>query len=281
MKKGINQWAFPSSMSLEKAMHLAKEAGFEGIELTVAKEGEITLESTKSDMARIVAASRKAKIELTSLATGLFWDYSLTSESIEVRERAKGIVRKMLELASYLEVDTILVVPGAVDVFFKSDTEVVGYDVVYERAQTALKELAEIAEAYKVNIGVENVWNKFLLSPLEMRDFLDGIGSEYVGAYFDVGNVLAFGYPEQWIGILGSRIKKVHFKDYRTQVGNAAGFVGLLDGNVDWPVVVSALEDTGYDGYAIAELFPYQHHAKALIYNISQSMDSILGRANK
>jgi len=281
MKKGINQWAFPSSINLEKAMHLAKKAGFEGIELTVAEEGEITLESTKSDMARIVAASRKAEIELTSLATGLFWDYSLTSGSIEVRERAKGIVRKMLELASYLEIDTILVVPGAVDVFFKPDTEVVSYDVAYERAQTALKELAETAEAHKVNIGVENVWNKFLLSPLEMRNFLDEIDSEYIGAYFDVGNVLAFGYPEQWIGILGSRIKKVHFKDYRTEVGNAVGFVGLLDGNVNWPAVVKAFDNIGYNGYAIAELFPYQHHSKALIHNISQSMDFILGRADK
>ncbi len=278
MKKGVSQWAFPAAMKLEECMQRAREAGFEGIEVALAEEGEINLESTKDDMERIAASSRKAGIGLTSLATGLFWDYSLTSEKAEVREKARGIVSKMLELASYLGVDTILVVPGAVDVFFKPDVERVSYDIVYERAKDALKELAETAEEYKVNIGVENVWNKFLLSPLETRNFLDEIGSDYVGAYFDVGNVLVTGYPEQWIRILGRRIKKVHFKDFKTDIGNIRGFVDLLEGNVNWPEVIKAFRDIGYNGYAIAELFPYACHPEALIYNTSKSMDLILGR---
>jgi hexulose-6-phosphate isomerase len=107
----------------------------------------------------------------------------------------------MLEVASWLGVDTILVVPGAVDVFFKPDFPVVPYDLVYERSFQALKELTPFAESYKVNIAIENVWNKFLLSPVEMKHFIDSIGSPYVGVYFDVGNVLRIGLPEQWIKI--------------------------------------------------------------------------------
>jgi len=276
MKKGINRWAFPAAMGINECMRRAKEAGFEGIEVVIAEQGEINLKSVSDEMEKIVAASNQIGIELTSIATGLFWDYSLTSENVQVRERSKGIVRKMLELASYLKVDTILVVPGAVDVFFKPDADIVSYDVAYERAKAALKELAETAEGYQVNIGVENVWNKFLLSPLEMRNFLDEIGSDYVGAYFDVGNVLSLGYPEQWIRILGSRIKKVHFKDYRTAIGHAAGFVGLLEGNVNWPEVIRSLRDIDYRGYVIAEFFPYDYHPEALIWNTSRSMDLIL-----
>ncbi len=280
MKKGISQWAFPVSMKLEECMGQAREAGFEGIEVAIAEEGEISLESTKGDMEKVVASSRRIGIELTSLATGLFWDYSLTDEKREVREKAKGIVSKMLELASGLNVDTILVVPGAVDVFFKPEGKKVSYEVAYERAQEALKELAGTVEEYKVNIGVENVWNKFLLSPLEMRNFLDEIGSDYVGAYFDVGNVLVSGYPEQWIRILGRRIKKVHFKDFKTDIGNASGFVDLLAGNVNWPEVIKAFGEIGYNGYAIAELFPYSCHPEALIDNTSRSMDLILGKGS-
>lgn len=281
MKKGISQWAFPAPLQLEECMSLAKEAGFEGIEVALAEEGEINLESTKDDMEEIVISSKKAGIELTSLASGLFWDYSLTSEKVKVRKKARGIASKMLELASYLGVDTILVVPGAVDVFFKPDAEKVSYEIAYDRAKEALKELAETAEKYKVNIGVENVWNKFLLSLLEMRNFLDEIGSDYVGAYFDVGNVLVTGYPEQWIRILGQRIKKVHFKDFKADIGNASGFVDLLEGNVNWPEVIQAFRDVGYDDYAIAELFPYSCHPEALIYNTSRSMDLILGKEKK
>ena len=143
----------------------------------------------------------------------------------------------------------------------------------------ALTELSSEAEALKINIGIENVWNKFLLSPLEMRNFIDQIGSEYVGAYFDVGNVLHAGYPEHWISILGKRIKKVHFKDYRRQAGGLHGFVDLLAGDVDYPKVLQALAEIGYDDFVIAEMIPpYTHYSTQIIYNTSASMDVILGR---
>jgi len=285
MKKSINYWSFPGVLSgkpefkLKKCMELAKDAGFDGIELTLEEKGEINLNSSRQDIMRIVEVSKEVGIKLSSLASGLLWDYSLTSSKVEVREKAKDIVKKILEFASYLGVDTVLVIPGAVDVFFNPQAEVVPYDVAYERSLDALRECALVAQEYKVAIGIENVWNKFLLSPLELRDFVDKINSEYVGVYFDVGNTLLIGYPEQWIRILDKRIKKVHIKDFRNSVGNVNGFVDLLEGDVNWREVIRALEEIDYNDYLTAEILPaYPQHPKALLYNISKSMDFILGK---
>ncbi|NQS90675.1 sugar phosphate isomerase/epimerase [Patescibacteria group bacterium] len=285
MKKSINYWSFPGVLSgkpefkLKKCMELTKNAGFDGIELTLEEKGEINLNSSRQDIMRIVEVSKEVGIKLSSLASGLLWDYSLTSSKIEVREKAKDIVKKILEFASYLGVDTVLVIPGAVDVFFNPQAEVVSYDVAYERSLDALRECALVAQEYKVAIGIENVWNKFLLSPLELRDFVDKINSEYVGVYFDVGNTLLTGYPEQWIRILNKRIKKVHIKDFRNSVGNVNGFVDLLEGDVNWREVIRALEDIDYNDYLTAEILPaYSQHPEALLYNISKSMDFILGK---
>ncbi len=285
MKKSISYWSFPeklangSKMSLKDCMKQAKKAGFEAIELAVAEKGELSLDSTREDIERIVQTAKEAGIELSSLATGLFWDYSLSSSSDKVRDKAKGIVKKMLELASYLGVDTILVVPGAVDIFFKPEAEVVPYDIAYKRSLEALGECVPTAEKHKVSIGMENVWNKFLLSPLEMRNFIDKVGSEYLGAYFDVGNALLTGYPEHWIRILGKSIKKVHIKDFKVSIGNVNGFCDLLEGDVNWAEVMKALRQVGYDDYITAEMVPaYSQHPEALLYNTSRSMDFILGR---
>jgi hexulose-6-phosphate isomerase len=142
-----------------------------------------------------------------------------------------------------------------------------------------MKKLAPIAEEYGVHIAIENVWNKFLLSTLEMRAFVDAIGSDYVGVYLDTGNVMFAGYPEQWIKILGKRIKKVHFKEFRTNVGTLDGFVDLLAGDVNWKAVMQAFEKVGYDGWVTGEMIPaYAQHSEQIIYNTSNSMDKIIGR---
>jgi len=280
-KKGINQWAFPSQIKIENIFKLTKKAGFDGVEVVIAEEGEINLNSTENDIKNIVELSKSVGIEISSLATGLFWDYSLTSDNSSEREKAKMIAKKMLEVASWLGVDTILIVPGAVDVFFKPDFLVVSYDKVYERSFQALKELTPFAEDYKVNIAIENVWNKFLLSPIEMKHFVDSINSPYLGVYFDVGNVLQIGYPEQWIKILGKRIKKVHFKDFKKSVNTVDGFTNLLYGDVNWIKVISALKEIEYDNYITAELFPPKYFPESLVFEASISMDKILGREGK
>ncbi|MFC5531444.1 sugar phosphate isomerase/epimerase family protein [Cohnella yongneupensis] len=279
MKKGINIWSFPGGMSLADSIRLAKTAGFEGIEPALGATGELGLDCTERELLEIRKTAEDTGIELTSLASGLYWDYSLTSSDASIRAKARDIVKKQLESASVLGVDTILVVPGAVGVDFIPGSEVVPYDRAYDYALEALSGLAAEAEAQRVSIGIENVWNKFLLSPLEMRGFIDAIGSPYVGAYFDVGNVIYSGYPEHWIPILGHRIKKVHFKDYRRDAGGLHGFVDLLAGDVDYEAVVSALKGIGYDGYVIAEMIPgYRQQPQQIVHNTSGAMDAILGR---
>ena len=279
LKKGINAWSFPDELSVAGCLELAKDAGFDGFEPALGEKGELSLESPEAEIREVRKRADEIGLELSSLASGLYWDYPLTSPDAKVRSKAQDIVKKQLETAAILGVDTILVVPGAVGVDFIPGAPVVPYDKAYDLALEAFSRLAADAEACGVSIGIENVWNKFLLSPLEMRDFLDKIGSPNVGAYFDVGNVVYAGYPEHWIAILGSRIKKVHFKDYRRDAGGLHGFVDLLAGDVDYEAVVAALGAIGYDGYVIAEMIPkYRQHTKQIVYNTSGAMDAILGR---
>lgn len=276
MKKGISVWSF-AEKKLENIFKLAKDARFDGVELALSEAGPVNIGSTKSDIDKIRKSAKSFDIELYSLACELYWVYSLTSDSAEERTMAKSVVIKQLEIASWLGADTILVVPGHVSVSFAPDLGVITYKNAYERSLEAFCELAPYAEKLGINIGIENVWNKFLVSPVELNDFIEKIASPCVGSYFDVGNILYNGYPEHWIEILGDKIKKVHFKDYRIEAGNLSGFVDLLSGDVDYPAVISELKKAGYDGYVTAEMLPpYKNYPETLIYNTSLSMDKIL-----
>jgi hexulose-6-phosphate isomerase len=137
------------------------------------------------------------------------------------------------------------------------NAEVIPYEVCYRRAAAAVRQLRPAAERLGVTLCIENVWNKFLLSPLEMRDFIDSFKSRRVQAYFDVGNILLTGFPDQWLRLLGRRVKRVHVKDFKTAVGTAAGFCDLLEGSVDFPAVRKALAAIRYDGYVTAEVIPF------------------------
>ena len=293
IKKGVNIWSFHQDNSIEQCMSTAKDAGFEGIELALSKTGPLSLESTEAELRAIRAKAEEIGITICSLATGLYWEYSLTANDPAIREKAKEVVRRQLDAAAVLGVDCILVCPGTVGVDFRPEdvvpdtdnvsffagSEIIDYDVAYERSQSALKELAPYAEEKGVVIGIENIWNKFLLSPLEFRNFLDEIGSDYVGAFLDVGNMVLFGYPEHWIKILGQRIKKVHFKDFRRDAKGLAGFVDLLAGDVDWVKVIDAFDAIGYEGWASAEMCPnYRLYTDQIVYNASAAMDCILRR---
>lgn len=293
IKKGINIWSFDQTYSIEKCMQLAKDAGFEGIELALSAKGQLSMTSSDEEIAAIRDAARNIGISINSLATGLYWQYSLTSNREDIRDKAKQLVKRQLDIAALLGADCILACPGAVGVDFKpedvvpdaheieffSGSEIIDYDIAYERARDAFIELAPYAAQKQVNIGIENIWNKFLLSPLEMRNFLDEINSPWVGSFLDVGNMVLFGYPEHWIKILGKRIKKVHFKDYRRDAKGLAGFVDLLAGDVDWIKVADGFEKIGYHGWANAEMCPtYKLYTDQMIYNASAAMDRILGR---
>lgn len=276
MKKSINYWSF-SGKDVYQAMDLAKAAGFDGIELALMDSGDLTPDSTDEQLAKIRAHADKLGLTIPSLASSLCWGASLTAEDPAEREEAHNIIVNQLRCAKALGAGVILVIPGSVYVPFVPERPMVDYMVCYERALESIKRLVPYAEKYGVTIGIENVWNFFLQAPLEMRDFIDAVGSEYVGSYFDVGNVTYNSFPEQWIRILGKRIKKVHFKDFRRDPNGGGVPVDLLAGNVNWPEVMKAFHDIGYTGWASAEMIPcYTHAADQIIYNTSASMDRIL-----
>lgn len=272
MLKAVNQWCFPADTPLEKLLSVSSEAGYDAIELNLYAPGGIGLTQDMS-AAEAEAVGRLAAqygLKLRSLSTSLLWKSPLSSLDESVRAEGRAVVEKQLELAELLGIDTVLVVPGAV-------TPDVSYDQCYERSQAELRKLAETAQKRGVRIGVENVWNKFLLSPLEMARYVDELESPNIGVYFDVGNVLLFAFPEQWIRILGSRIFKIHVKDFKPGVGTGQGFVPLLSGDVNWMAVRKALDDIGYTDTVTAELSPYQADPYQLIYDTSRHLDIILG----
>ncbi|OPZ74511.1 MAG: fructoselysine 3-epimerase [Actinobacteria bacterium ADurb.Bin444] len=171
-----------------------------------------------------------------------------------------------LRQARAIGTDVVLVVPGVV-------TEDVSYKAAYEISRRSLQELLPVAEETGVIIALENVWNRFLLSPLEMRDFVDGFQSPLVQAYFDVGNILLYGFPHHWIEVLGTRIKRVHVKDFDS---NTRQFVGLLQGSVDYPRVMAALRGVGYDGYITAELTAYRQYPEQFVRDTAAQLEQIV-----
>ncbi|MCX5757003.1 MAG: sugar phosphate isomerase/epimerase, partial [Candidatus Hydrogenedentes bacterium] len=197
------------------------------------------------------------------------WEYSLSSSDPAMRDKGKDAIAKLLQLAKWLGVDTLLTVPGMV-------TPEISYDMALENTLDAIQDLVPAAERLGVCIAIENVWNKFLLSPVETRDFIDQFQSPQVGAYFDIGNIVAYGYPEHWIRILGERIRMVHAKDFRASTGTMDGFVMLLEGNVDWPAVMAAFREVGYDKALVAEYGPYAHSLDAMLRHVRTSLETIL-----
>lgn len=244
MKKGLTQICLGRDSRIRDALQLCKEIGYQGLEILLTESGELTMNAGPGDYAALRKMSEAAGVELTSVCGSA----TFTDDDPAVIARSKAQVRKMLEAAEALGLDTVLVTGGRV-------TETVPYDVAYERLSAALQELAPDAERHRVNIGLENVWNKLLLSPLEFRDFLDALGSPYVGAYFDTGNVVLYGYPEQWIRILGTRIKKIHFKDFKVDYGASRfDWTQLMEGAVNWPAVMREIRAIGYDDFVITEV---------------------------
>jgi L-ribulose-5-phosphate 3-epimerase len=268
-----------SEADFARCFDTAVQVGFEAVQLFVSPKGFFSLESPEQVTAQIAHRARACGVELTSLEIEPF-SYLLTDDDAEVRAAGLKTVRRAMEVAAAIGAPGVLLIPGYVGLPWDPKTKPVRYDLAYERTRAALAELAPDAERLGVPILVENIWNKFLLSPLEMRALIDELGSPRVGVLLDTGNVLAFGYPEQWIRILGPRIKEVHLKDFRESVGGIGGFVGLLEGDVNWPEVIAALEEIGYNGFLTAEVFPYHHHPDAVLRHTSQSMDRILGRSS-
>ena len=243
MKIGITQIIL-RNMSLDDTLELCQEAGYDAVELTFGEDKDTDINMSSSEIAAVGERCATVGIEISSIVAGYRDRGNLLSLDAKEREKGVKLVARGLAIAGILGVDTMLLHPGQLTV---EGT----YQEVWDNLMGILGDLAPVAASNKAAIGLENVWNKFLLSPKEMREFVAAVGSEWVGTYLDTANMMAYGYPEHWIRELGGRIKGVHFKDFKR---GEHRFVNLLDGDTDWPILMREFRAIGYDKYVIHEV---------------------------
>jgi hexulose-6-phosphate isomerase len=241
LKKSTLLSMLPRNLSYADRFAMAKEAGFEAIEI-----GTVNAEP---DAVQIRDAAKAAGLRIHSVMNSDHWRYPLSSSDPEVVNRCVKGMETSLHNAALWGADAVLLVPAVVDAK-------TSYRDAWTRSQKIIRErLIPMAKDLKVVIAVEEVWNKFLLSPLEFARYVDEFESPWVRAYFDVGNVVFYGFPQDWIRTLGSRIVKIHLKDFTVErSGGRFIWKALGEGDIDWPEVRSALAEVGYSGYITTEL---------------------------
>jgi L-ribulose-5-phosphate 3-epimerase len=282
LAKSLNYWSCPGGLdgTLDplEFLHLAKQSGYACAELAIGDTGSaFPVDADEAFCSRIRAAADELGLELPSLASGLYWSRNLGDADPSSQQMARHDLERMLRIARRLGAKTLLTIPGAVEVFFLPYRPAQPYEEVWRNATDGIRTVLPVAQECGVRIGIENVWNKFLMSPHEMAGFIDQFDSPWVGAYVDVANLLPFGTAEDWLRTLGHRVVGVHFKDFRKSVGTADGFVDLLEGDVNWPAVMAALRDIEYSGPVVAEMIPlYRHAAMVRVEIASRAMDAIL-----
>src|SRR2546421_4001804 len=260
LKKGIMWGTVAVKGPVLEVMKAIKEAGFAGTEMM-----------SHMDQDEVLRARDKTGLVIPSVCGTHHWGKPLSDPNPKVREEGLEALRQTLRDAKRYGATSVLLVPAVVN-------KDVSYADAYTRSQAEIRKAIPLAEELGVKIAIENVWNQFLLSPLEAARYVDEFNSQAVGWHFDVGNVINFGWPEQWIRVLGKRIQKLHIKEYsrkkRDTEGLWKGFdVAYLEGDNNWPAIMKALDDVGYHGWGIAE----QGGGDSLegLKNLSQGMSRI------
>lgn len=261
MKKAVKFGMVQTDGSILEKFRLLKELGFDGVELDGGNHEE------REEFAR---ARDESGLPIHGVVYGASWGDQLSHPDPEVRSRGVAGLRRAIEDSNFYGGTTVLLIPGVV-------SKEVSYDAAYERSQPEIRKALPLAEELGVTIAIENVWNNFLVSPLETARYIDEIGSPRFGAYFDIGNVLRYGWPEQWIRILGPRIVKLDIKEYSLQKqqeeGLFKGFVDLWEGDCDWPAVMAALREIGFtSGWGTAEI---AGGGRERLVEIAEKMDRI------
>ncbi len=246
IKKAVLDSMLPKNLSPLERFELARDCGFEQIEC-----------GTTDDPAAAQAlldASKKSGVRIHSVMNRDHWKFPLSSPDQAAVAKSIACMKTSLHNAKLWGADTVLLVPAVV-------TPETTYKQAWERSQTQIRTLLPLAEELQVVIAVEEVWNKFLLSPLEFARYVDDFQSPWLKSYFDIGNVVLYGYPQDWIRTLGKRIAKLHVKDFSYRMNpeihkRVPEFVALREGDIDWKEVYRALRDIGYHGSATVELTP-------------------------
>jgi len=273
MIKSISMWSFPPSLGVEECFNMAKKLGYQGVEMTCDLKGRFTVTASEEDCENTRRIAHKLGIQITSLASHVAWHVSPTSDLASDREKAVELYRRMIQISRWLGVDSILVMPGAVQNPMDKKFKPVRYDTAYERAAEFIEKLLPFAEKYQIRICVENSWNNFLMSPLELKDFVDSFDHPSVRIYFDVGNVMRFGVPQHWVEILGNKVHRVHIKDVKMNGLWLDGFCPLLEGEVPFKEVMKALKKQGYNRSLTAEMIPA---TESVLKHTSKALDKIL-----
>lgn len=243
LKKAIHLGMISGNMPVMDKFKLAKDMGFQGLEVDGPRDPR---------KGEIMKAREETGVEIASVMDSVHWNDTLSDPNPEVRARGLEGLKTALRDAKDYGCSSVLLVPGVVN-------KKVTYQEAYERSQAEIRKAIPLAEELGVGIAIENVWNQFLLSPMEAARYVDELGSKAVGWHFDAGNIVNYGWPEQWIRILNKRILKVHVKEFsrskRDKEGLWKGFdAELLQGDNDWPSIMKALDDIGYKGWLIAEI---------------------------
>jgi len=254
MKKGLNLWSilWPDGRGApdwQTTVKTIRKMGYDGIEFTYDEERLRPQDIDKAKRREYVETAQSAGLEIPSVATGVFWQRNLASPDESERERAMELGRLGLDLAHDLGAGVLLVVPAV-------NVPDLAYQKVWDNSLASIRALSRHAEDVGVTVGVENVWNRFLYSPIEFRRFIETAGSDMVRAYLDIGNTLELGHPTQWIREMKGLIACVHVKDFDLSVGGFSGFRHLKKGDLDWSTTIGELRAVGYDGYLNVECFP-------------------------
>jgi L-ribulose-5-phosphate 3-epimerase len=258
IKKAVLTSMLPKQMTWKDKFQLAKDVGFEAVEGQT--EEDVAVETAMR------AASEATGMPIHSVMNMLHWQFPLSSSDPAAVEKSMKGMETSIRNAVAWGGTTVLLVPGVVN-------PQTGYADAYKRSQAQIRKLIPLAEKNKIIIAVENVWNKFLLSPMEFATYVDSFQSPYLKAYFDVGNIQLYGYPQDWIRTLGKeRIAKVHLKDFQNR-GNKLEFVNLWDGDLNWAEIHKAFTEIGYKGYATVEL---RGGDEAYLRDLSARVDKIL-----
>ena len=276
MFKSINAWSIPGTESFESMFRSISAAGFAAIELNIDEVGSsrhsLTLADGPEVYEQIRALSKQFNLPVCSISTSLYGPCALGSRDPEIRRKGQDLLRKQLVCARELGADGILVVPGGI-------SEEVSPAEAYALSAESIKSLIPEIEAAGIKVGLENVWNGFFLTARDMCDFIDQFNCPLIGAYFDVGNVAVFSYSEHWIDALGSRIFKIHVKDYHRSHWFSGHFANLLEGSVNWPAVAKSLSRISYTSSVTAELDQIPACPDLLYHMTSEALDYILGQA--